>query len=265
MESDVKPSRRPTVTAAEKAQAREVSLRRIAALFAPYRRSVAGVTALIVVSSVVAMASPFLLRAVIDDSLPRQDLTLLALVGIVAVLYVAATWAAGKLARLPAREQPHRYAHTLVPIALGYTVAHYFSLLVMDGQTTWILLSNPFGTAGTDVFGTYDNRIDYGVVSTDVIALVQVGAVVAVQVGEDAVLVLQAALAVDGRRVLDGRHAALLLSILGRSRLLRRGGGECADGGLVEGGAGGGGGAKCGLCRGGQHFGGSQCGCVSDV
>jgi hypothetical protein len=93
----------------------------------------------------------------------------------------------------------------------------------------------------------------------------EVGAVVAVQVGEDAVLVLQAALAVDGRRVLDGRHAALLLAILGGSRLLRRGSGECADGGLVEGGAGGGGGAKCGLCRGGQHFGGSQCVCVSDV
>jgi hypothetical protein len=77
---------------------------------------------------------------------------------------------------------------------------------------------------------------------------------------------LQAALAVDGRRVLDGGHAALLLAILGgSSRLLRRGGGECADGGLGEGGAGGGGGAKYGLCRGGQHFGGSQCGCVSDL
>ena len=93
----------------------------------------------------------------------------------------------------------------------------------------------------------------------------EVGTVVAVQVGEDAVLVLQAALTVDGRRVLDGRHTALLLAILSGSRLLRRDGGECADGGLVEGGGGGGGGAKCGLCRGGQHFGGSQCGCVSDV
>ena len=46
-----------SVTAAEKAQAREVSLRRIAALFAPHRWPVAVVTALIVLSSVVAMAS----------------------------------------------------------------------------------------------------------------------------------------------------------------------------------------------------------------
>ena len=103
---------------------------------------------------------------------------LLVMVAIVAVLYVTATAAAGRLARLPAREQPRRYAHTLIPIALGYTVAHYFSLLLIDGQTTWILLSNPFGTAGTDVFGTYDNAVDYSAVSPDVIALVQVGAVV---------------------------------------------------------------------------------------
>ena len=66
----------------------------------------------------------------------------------------------------------------LIPIALGYTVAHYFSLLVLDGQTTWILASNPFGLAGVDLFGTYGNVVDLTAVSSDAIALVQVGAVV---------------------------------------------------------------------------------------
>ena len=96
----MRPPRRPTVTAAEKAQAREVSLRRIARLFAPHRRSVAVVTALIVLSSVVSMASPFLLRAVIDDALPHQDLTLLvwlvagmvAVAAVTAALGVVQTW-----------------------------------------------------------------------------------------------------------------------------------------------------------------------------
>jgi ATP-binding cassette subfamily B protein len=100
LDNTLKPSRRPTVTAAEKAQAREVSLRRIAALFAPHRGSVAVVTALIVVSSVVSMASPFLLRAVLDDALPHQDLTLLvwlvvgmiAVAGVTAALGVVQTW-----------------------------------------------------------------------------------------------------------------------------------------------------------------------------
>jgi ATP-binding cassette subfamily B protein len=101
LESDTtRPSRRSTATAAEKAQAREVSLRRIARLFAPHRWSVAVVTALIIVSSVVAMASPFLLRAVIDDALPQRNLSLLAwlvigmvaVAGVTAALGVVQTW-----------------------------------------------------------------------------------------------------------------------------------------------------------------------------
>ncbi len=74
--------------------------------------------------------------------------------------------------------QPRRYASTVLPIALGYTVAHYFSLLLLDGQTTWILASNPFGVAGVDLFGTYGNVVDLTAVGPDAIAYVRVGAVV---------------------------------------------------------------------------------------
>ncbi|MFN8079316.1 MAG: ABC transporter ATP-binding protein [Kineosporiaceae bacterium] len=89
-----------TVTAAEKAQAREVSLRRIGRLFTAHRWSLALVTALIVASSVVGLASPFLLRAVIDTALPDQNLPLLiwltvAMVGVAALtsaLGVVQTW-----------------------------------------------------------------------------------------------------------------------------------------------------------------------------
>jgi ATP-binding cassette, subfamily B, bacterial len=82
--------RRRTVSATEKAQAREVSLGRIGCLFRPYRWPLAGVVAIIVVSSVVAMASPFLLRAVIDTALPDRDLPLLIWLtaGMVAVAVV---------------------------------------------------------------------------------------------------------------------------------------------------------------------------------
>ncbi|GAB2604358.1 ABC transporter ATP-binding protein [Kribbella endophytica] len=89
-----------SATAAEKAQAREVSLARIGRLFTAHKLSLAVVTAIIVASSVVAMASPFLLRAVIDTALPQQDLKLLVwlVVGMVAVaavtsaLGVVQTW-----------------------------------------------------------------------------------------------------------------------------------------------------------------------------
>ncbi|WFE40680.1 ABC transporter ATP-binding protein [Micromonospora sp. WMMD998] len=89
-----------TVSPAEKAQARDVSLRRIGALFTAHRRSLAAVVAIIVASSVIAMASPFLLRTVIDRALPERDLTLLAwlvaamiaVAAVTAVLGVAQTW-----------------------------------------------------------------------------------------------------------------------------------------------------------------------------
>src|ERR1700734_4372351 len=76
-----------TVTAAEKAQAREVSLRRIGQLFIPYRWPLAIVTAIIAASSIVGLASPFLLRAVIDNALPAKNLGLLTwlVIGMVAV------------------------------------------------------------------------------------------------------------------------------------------------------------------------------------
>ena len=83
-----------TVTAAEKAQAREVSLRRIGRLFTPYRWQLAIVTAIIVASSIVGLASPFLLRAVIDTALPARNLHLLAwlVIGMVAVAAVTSAF-----------------------------------------------------------------------------------------------------------------------------------------------------------------------------
>jgi hypothetical protein len=103
---------------------------------------------------------------------------LLLSIALVAGLYVLGTRLSGRLAGQDQRIQPGRYAATVIPIALGYTVAHYFSLLMLDGQTTWILLSNPFGADGVDLFGTYGNRVDLSAVSADLIALVQVGAII---------------------------------------------------------------------------------------
>ena len=82
------------VTAAERTQAREVSLRRVGRLFAPYRWPLAIVTAIIVASSIVGLASPFLLRAVIDTALPERNAQLLAWLvgGMVAVAAVTSAF-----------------------------------------------------------------------------------------------------------------------------------------------------------------------------
>lgn len=88
------------MTPAEKAQARSVSLRRIGALFNGHRKQLTLVVAIIVVASVLGMASPFLLREIIDVALPHSDLRLLSwlvagmivVAAITSVLGVLQTW-----------------------------------------------------------------------------------------------------------------------------------------------------------------------------
>ncbi|NEK84797.1 ABC transporter ATP-binding protein [Blastococcus saxobsidens] len=65
---------------------------RVAALFRPYRWQLGVVVALIVASSAVALATPFLIRLVIDEAIPDQDVPLLlwAVGGMLAVTVVTA-------------------------------------------------------------------------------------------------------------------------------------------------------------------------------
>ena len=121
---------------------------------------------------------------------------LLWAVGVVAAVYIGAMKVTARLTRAdddPA-ELSLAFAHSLVPIAFAYSVAHYFSLLVLEGQALISLLSDPFGL-GWDLFGTAGRRIDYNLLSPDTIAWVQagsivVGHVVAVVVAHDRSLAL---------------------------------------------------------------------------
>ncbi|MGL5825449.1 MAG: hypothetical protein ACRCYU_11650 [Nocardioides sp.] len=68
------------------------------------------------------------------------------------------------------------FAPSLVPIAIGYTIAHYFSFALFDGQLGWTLASDPFGQ-GWNLFGAADGTINYGLISVGGIALIQVAAI----------------------------------------------------------------------------------------
>ena len=91
-----------TVDPSDKRQLAEspVSLRRIAALFHPHRWSMSTVLVLIVASSLISLASPFLVKLVIDDAIPQQNVTMLtwavaAMLGVAigtSILGVAQTW-----------------------------------------------------------------------------------------------------------------------------------------------------------------------------
>jgi hypothetical protein len=75
------------------------------------------------------------------------------------------------------RELAGRFAHTLIPIAFAYALAHYFSLLVYQSQAMAYLISDPLGD-GSNIFGTANHGIDYNVISGSGIWYVQVGALV---------------------------------------------------------------------------------------
>ena len=81
-------------------------------------------------------------------------LGLLAGVCLVALLFLTAV----RAARVVAHTQQSLegvFVATLVPIALAYSVAHYFTLLVNQGQFAIPLASDPFGR-GWNLFGTDD-------------------------------------------------------------------------------------------------------------
>ena len=79
-------------------------------------------------------------------------------------------------------ELSRAFAHSLIPIAFAYLLAHYFSLLVFQGQAIGYLASDPLGR-GSDVFGSAGWTIDYGLIGANAIWYVQVAALVIGHVG----------------------------------------------------------------------------------
>ena len=69
------------------------------------------------------------------------------------------------------------FVGSLVPIALAYLVAHYFTLLAERGQDVIYLASDPFGK-GWDLFGTADFEPSQNVLSPNTVWYVQVGVLV---------------------------------------------------------------------------------------
>lgn len=114
---------------------------------------------------------------------------LLVIIGLVGMAYSIAISAMASITGEAPPELSRAFGPTLVPIAAAYAVAHYFSLLVLDGQRMFIRISDPAGR-GWDLFGTADYAIDWTLVSPDVIAWVQtlaiaIGHVLAVAAAHD--------------------------------------------------------------------------------
>lgn len=132
-------------------------------------------------------------------------LGLLVCVGVIAGLFLLAMRLSGRAADVGRDRLPGAYAHSLVPIAVGYLVAHYFSLFVLEGQRTIVYLSDPF-SSGANWFGTAERSVDTtiaefpAVISTIQVLAIIVGHVLGVIAAHDrAVRLLPQRAAVAGQ------------------------------------------------------------------
>jgi hypothetical protein len=143
--------------------------------------------------------------------------TLLALAGLVACIalvagaYLAAIRIAERVTRSD-RSLVADFVRSLVPIALVYAVAHYFTLLVVYSQVAVSLASDPFGS-GWDLFGTADFAPNLAPLSPNAVWYVQVGALVAGHVAGLAVAHDRAITLFPARAALRSQYALLVLMV----------------------------------------------------
>ncbi len=111
-----------------------------------------------------------------------------------------------------------KFTPSLVPIVFGYAIAHYAQLLIDETQTFWFRLSDPAGK-GWDLFGAADGTINFTLIGVDLIAWVQVLAILFGHIG--AVLVahdssMQLAVAAGGGETdaLRSQYVMLLVMVL---------------------------------------------------
>ena len=85
---------------------------------------------------------------------------MLAFCAVVGGSFTLATRAATPVVGVRRADLPALFAHSVVPIIVGYMVAHYLTYFVESGQQTLIQLSDPMAN-GSNLLGTADLQVNY--------------------------------------------------------------------------------------------------------
>lgn len=147
-------------------------------------------------------------------SIAGMTLLLVAMCALIGSGYYVACLAAARVGggNQTASRVAYRFAHTLVPIALAYAFAHYFTLVIFEGQSIISAASDPFGL-GWDLFGTRDYKINFFLGALPVwyiqVAAIVIGHVAAVVLAHDRALA-----DFRGTGALRSQYAMLLLMVL---------------------------------------------------
>ena len=107
-----------------------------------------------------------------------ETLGLITMIVIVLLTFsLAAAWM-GRYGDRPATAYPRLMVGSVVPIVIGYAIAHYATLLVVEGQRTAINWSDPLGR-GWNVFGSAEMGVNSALFGyPTAIALIQLIAIV---------------------------------------------------------------------------------------
>lgn len=109
-------------------------------------------------------------------------LVLVASIVIISAFYALGVWWTSRVTGMTVTQAATAFAPSLVPIVFGYAVAHYFQLLVDESQTFVFRLSDPLGR-GWDLFGGSDGLINFNLISVDLVAWLQVLAILFGHIG----------------------------------------------------------------------------------
>ncbi|ETD34557.1 hypothetical protein [Williamsia sp. D3] len=142
-----------------------------------------------------------------------HTLALVVFIAVVFGTFTLATRATGGVSSAQRQALPGQLAHTLIPIVIGYVLAHYLQYLVEKGQETFLALGDPLGR-GWNVLWLQDAHPGYvlsqhpTVAATLKVGFVLAGHIAAVIAAHDASL-----------RLLPARHQrtgqlALLLTMV---------------------------------------------------
>jgi hypothetical protein len=146
------------------------------------------------------------------QTMAGSTIMLLTCVGLVGGAYlVACNLASRSSGRWAPMQVASRFAHSLVPIALAYAVAHYMTLVIFEGQQLIAAISDPFGL-GWDLFGTAERKVDFFITATEPVWYAQVAVIVVGHVC-GVILAHDRALADFGVDAVRSQYAMLVLMV----------------------------------------------------
>ena len=158
---------------------------------------------------------PYIVDSPGTAELISTGLAIAGLVGCVLLVALAYRGAIRIARRMVAetRSLAPEFVLSLVPIALVYAVAHYFTFLVIQGQYALNYASDPFGY-GWDLFGTVDFSPNISPFSPNTVWYVQVGSLVGGHVAGLTIAHDRAVTILPERDALRSQYAMLALMVV---------------------------------------------------